>query len=368
VQQTQNINIRGLHPLIAPRDLLKQYPMTETANKTVVDNRKAVTEILKGHDKRILCVVGPCSIHHAESCLEYAERLKKLSDKVSSRIQIVMRVYFEKPRTTVGWKGLINDPHLNDTFDIETGLGLARKILLGVAEIGVPAATEVLEPITPQYIADLVTLASIGARTTESPTHRQMASGLSMPVGFKNGTDGDLQIAIDAMEAARHPHSFVGIDEEGHTAIVQTNGNPLGHLILRGGRTGSNYSAADLKQASERLVAAGLSPRLLVDCSHANSNKDFKKQSIAWRDVVGQRVAGNEEIIGLMLESNLVEGKQKLDNNASQLAHGVSITDGCIGWEETASLILEAYDALEADPVAQKNGTADAVSHAGTNQ
>ena len=368
MQQTQNINIRGLHPLIAPRDLLAEYPMTEAANKTVVDNRKAVTEILKGQDKRILVVVGPCSIHDATACLEYARRLRDLSNKVESRIQLVMRVYFEKPRTTVGWKGLINDPHLNDTFDIETGLRRAREILLGVAEIGVPAATEVLEPITPQYIADLVTLASIGARTTESPTHRQMASGLSMPVGFKNGTDGDLQIAIDAMEAARHQHSFVGIDEEGHTAVVNTNGNPLGHLILRGGRTGPNYSATDLEQASQRLVAAGLSPRLLVDCSHANSNKDFKKQSIAWRDVVAQRVAGNEDIIGLMLESNVVEGKQKLDNNASQLAYGVSITDGCIGWEETASLILEAYEKLGSDPAAKANGASGPVTHAGANR
>lgn len=347
VQQTHNINIRGLIPLVSPRQLLADLPMTEAANQTVVSCRDSVKRILSGEDKRLLVVVGPCSIHEERACFEYAERLATLSQHVSDRIFLVMRVYFEKPRTTVGWKGLINDPHLNDTFDIETGLRRARQILLTVCEMGVPAATEMLEPITPQYIADLVSLASIGARTTESPTHRQMASGLSMPVGFKNATDGDLQIAIDAMEAARHPHSFVGIDADGHTCIVQTNGNPWGHLILRGGRSGPNYSAEHLQQAAERLIVAGLSPRLLVDCSHANSNKDFRKQCLAWKDVVAQRAAGNDTIIGLMLESNIVEGKQTLPRDPCTLKYGISITDGCIGWEETRTLILEAYDHLD---------------------
>lgn len=346
MQQTHNVNISGLHPLIAPRDLCVEIPMSETANQTVVENRDAVRQVLSGDDKRLLVVVGPCSIHDEQACLEYAGKLRDLAREVQDRMLLVMRVYFEKPRTTVGWKGLINDPHLNDTFDIETGLRLGRRILREVAEMGLPAATEVLEPITPQYIADLVTLASIGARTTESPTHRQMASGLSMPVGFKNGTDGELQIAIDAMEAARHPHRFVGIDEMGHTCVVQTSGNPWGHLILRGGRIGPNYSATHLADASERLDKAKLSRRLLVDCSHANSSKDYKRQGIVWRDVVGQRVAGNDAIIGLMLESNLFEGKQALGADPKSLRYGVSITDGCIGWSETEALLLEAHEAL----------------------
>lgn len=347
MQQTHNINIAGLRPLISPRQLLADAPLSESACHTVVTKREAVKRILAGEDKRLLAVVGPCSIHDEEACREYAERLHALARQVADRMVLVMRIYFEKPRTTVGWKGLINDPHLNGTFDIETGLRTARRILLGVGELGVPAATEVLEPITPQYIADLVTLASIGARTTESPTHRQMASGLSMPVGFKNGTDGELQIAIDAMEAARHPHSFVGIDEEGHTCIVQTHGNPWGHLVLRGGRSGPNYAAESIKEASTRLIEAGLSPRVLVDCSHANSEKDYRRQSAVWSEVIRQRVEGNESVIGLMLESNLNEGKQKLEGNA-RLKYGVSITDGCIGWNETSERILEGYESLAA--------------------
>jgi 3-deoxy-7-phosphoheptulonate synthase len=346
VQRTHNINIRGLTPLIPPRRLLADLPMTERANETVVVHREAVKRILSGEDKRVLVVVGPCSIHDEGACIEYAERLKRLGDEVSDRMVLVMRVYFEKPRTTVGWKGLINDPHLDDTFDVESGLRLARRILLRVAEMGLPAATEMLEPITPQYIADLVTLASIGARTTESPTHRQMASGLSMPVGFKNSTDGELQAAIDAMEAARSPHAFLGIDEEGQTCIVHSKGNPWGHLILRGGRSGPNHSAEHLRAASERLAAAGLSPRVLVDCSHANSNKDFRRQNLVWRDVVAQRASGCESILGLMLESNLCEGKQSLNGGPASLKYGVSITDGCIGWEETEELVREAHDRL----------------------
>lgn len=346
MQRTHNINIRELIPIVSPRELLADLPMSDRANQTVISCREAVKDVLAGEDKRLLVVVGPCSIHDEHACLEYAQNLAALARQVADRLLLVMRVYFEKPRTTVGWKGLINDPHLNDTFDIETGLRRARQILLQVGEMGMPAATEMLEPITPQYIADLVTLASIGARTTESPTHRQMASGLSMPVGFKNATDGDLQIAIDAMEAARHPHAFVGIDGEGHTCIVHTNGNPWGHLVLRGGRSGPNYTAEHLERAAERLIVAGLSPRLLVDCSHANSSKDFHKQCLAWKDVVAQRAAGNDSIIGMMLESNLGEGKQKLQQDPSALKYGVSITDGCIGWEETSALILDAYQQL----------------------
>lgn len=347
MQPTQDIHIRETVPLISPRDLKAETAVSDAAYRTVVEGRDAVKRILSGEDPRLMIVVGPCSIHDRNAGLEYARRLKSLAERVSDRMLLIMRVYFEKPRTTVGWKGLINDPHLNDTFDIATGLRMARQILLEIADLGLPAATEMLEPITPQYIADLITVASIGARTTESPTHRQMASGLSMPVGYKNGTDGSLQVAIDAMQAARNPHSFLGIDPNGNTCIVNTKGNPWGHLILRGGRSGPNYDEAHLNGAAERLQAAGLSPRFLVDCSHANSNKDYRKQSTVWNNVLAERISGNDTIIGLMLESNLSPGNQKLEGEPSQLKYGVSITDGCIGWDETESLILEAHAKFE---------------------
>jgi 3-deoxy-7-phosphoheptulonate synthase len=343
---TQDINILGTVPLTAPRQLKLEQPARDVCYELVTRSREEVKRILAGDDDRLMIVVGPCSIHNRESGLEYARRLKALADKVNDRLLLIMRVYFEKPRTTVGWKGLINDPHLNDTFDIATGLRMARGILIEVAELGMPAATEMLEPITPQYIADLITLASIGARTTESPTHRQMASGLSMPVGYKNGTDGDLDVAINAMQAAKSQHTFLGIDPEGKTCMVQTKGNPWGHLILRGGRSGPNYDPASLKDAAERLHKAGLSPRFLVDCSHANSNKDYSKQSVVWNDVLAQRQSGNRAVIGMMVESNLNPGNQPLPADPALLQYGVSITDGCIGWDETESLILTAYETL----------------------
>ena len=346
MQPTQFINIVSTVPLVAPKVLKSELPITLATTKTVLDNRAAIQRILAGEDRRILVVVGPCSIHDPKAAFEYAQRLKGLADKVAERMLLVMRVYFEKPRTTVGWKGLINDPYLNDSFDIQAGLRLARKLLLDIGDLGLPAATELLEPITPQYIADLLTLASIGARTTESPTHRQMASGLSMPVGYKNGTDGGLQVAVDAMIAGRTPHAFLGIDGDGHTCIVNTRGNPWGHLILRGGRSGPNYSTEHVQAATEALSAAKLSPRMLVDCSHANSNKDYRNQPSVWRDVIAQRVSGNQNIIGLMLESNLFPGSQKLTSDPSLLHYGVSITDGCIAWDETEALILEANDKL----------------------
>ena len=346
MQPTQFINIVSTVPLVAPKILKTELPITLATTKTVLDNRATIQRILSGEDHRILVVVGPCSIHDPRAAFEYAQRLKKLADKVSDHMLLVMRVYFEKPRTTIGWKGLINDPYLNDSFDIQAGLRLARKLLLDIGDLGLPAATELLEPITPQYIADLLTLASIGARTTESPTHRQMASGLSMPVGYKNGTDGGLQVAIDALIAGRTPHAFLGIDGDGHTCVINTRGNPWGHLIVRGGRSGPNYSPDQLQIASEVLAASGLSPRLMVDCSHANSNKDYRNQPNVWRDVIAQRVAGNQNIIGLMLESNLHPGNQKLTSDHSLLHYGVSITDGCIAWGETEALILEANDKL----------------------
>lgn len=346
MQPTQNINVVSTVPLVSPAELKRARPVTETVNRTVVEAREDVKKILAGEDARLIVVVGPCSIHSRKIALEYARQLKDLADRVSDKLLLVMRVYFEKPRTTVGWKGLINDPYLNDTFDIGEGLSRARNILLDICEMGLPAATEMLEPITPQYIADLIALASIGARTTESPTHRQMASGLSMPVGYKNGTDGGLDVAINAMKAAQTQHSFLGIDENGNTCIVNTRGNSWGHLILRGGFNGPNYSGEHLAIAKERLAEAGLSPRFMVDCSHANSNKDYHLQHVAWNDVIGQRIAGNRDIIGLMLESNLNAGQQKLNGGPEGLKYGISITDGCIGWDETEELILGAYGRL----------------------
>jgi len=348
----QDVNIRTINPLIAPRLLKAELPISELAADTVYGRREEVKRILSGEDERLLVVVGPCSIHDPEAALEYAVRLKRLSDDVADRMLLVMRVYFEKPRTTVGWKGLINDPHLNDTFDMSEGLRRARRILLAIAEMKLPAATEMLEPITPQYIADLITLASIGARTTESPTHRQMASGLSMPVGYKNGTDGSLEVALNAMQAAGSQHAFLGIDQDGKTCVIHTNGNPWGHLILRGGRNGTNYDAAHLRDASERLAKLGLPQRILVDCSHANSNKDFRKQAIAWNDVIDQRAAGNDAILGLMLESNIHPGNQKLTKDPTGLKYGVSITDECLAWDETESLIRDAARKLARRPEA----------------
>ena len=346
MQPTQDLNVISTVPLVCPEELKSKLPTSSQANQTVVAGREEVKSILEGNDSRLMVVVGPCSIHNTQSAMEYAEKLKPLADRVKDRLRLVMRVYFEKPRTTVGWKGLINDPNLNDTFDIGKGLILAREILLNIAELGVPAATEMLEPITPQYIADLITLASIGARTTESPTHRQLASGLSMPVGYKNGTDGSLEVAINAMQAAQAQHSFLGIDRDGKTCIVNTRGNPWGHLILRGGNDGPNYSSDHLSVAREMLGKAGLSPRFLVDCSHANSNKDYSKQNVVWNDVIRQRLEGNTDIIGMMLESNLNPGQQKLNGGPDGLQYGVSITDGCIGWDETERLILEAHEKL----------------------
>lgn len=346
MQPLQDVHIRETVPLVSPRYLKQEENITDAAVRTVIEGREAVKRIIAGQDSRLIVVVGPCSIHDQVAALDYARRLKALADRVKDKFLVVMRVYFEKPRTTVGWKGLINDPHLNDTFDIGTGLRIARRVLLEVADMGLPAATELLEPITPQYIADLVSLTAIGARTTESPTHRQMASGLSMPVGFKNGTDGSLQVAIDAMLASRSAHSFLGIDNDGQTCIVNTKGNPWGFLILRGGRSGANYDSGSLVEAVDMLTKAKLPPRLMVDCSHANSNKDYRLQNVAWSDCIKQRLAGNLNMVGLMLESNLNPGNQPLPADLSELRYGVSITDGCIGWEETERLILEAHEQL----------------------
>ena len=346
IRRVQNVNILETAPLISPADLKQQHPLSDEDATFVYESRQAVKGILSGDDQRLIAIVGPCSIHDPKIAVEYAQQLARIAQTVQDRIVVVMRVYFEKPRTTTGWKGLINDPGLNDTFDLTTGLNLAREILLEVNQAGLPAATEMLEPITPQYIADLITVASIGARTTESQTHRQMASGLSMPVGFKNGTDGSFEVATNAMKAARAPHRFLGIDEHGKTCVISTRGNDLGHLILRGGRTGPNYDAASLAQAEELLRAASLPPRFVVDCSHANSNKDYRQQPVVWNDVIQQRANGNDTIVGLMLESNLKAGQQKLGDDPSALEYGVSITDGCISIEQTEELLMSAFETL----------------------
>jgi 3-deoxy-7-phosphoheptulonate synthase len=345
-QPIQVVNVRDTIPLVAPLYLKAEEQLSDAAMRTVLETREIVKRILAGEDKRLMIIVGPCSIHDQVAALDYARKLQRLAALTKDKLLVLMRVYFEKPRTVVGWKGLINDPHLNDTFDIALGLRMARRILLEVNSMGLPAATELLEPITPQYIADLISVTAIGARTTESPTHRQMASGLSMPVGFKNGTDGSLQVALDAMQAARHPHSFLGIDADGKTCIVNTKGNPWGFLVVRGGRSGPNYSSAALAEAAGRLASYKLTPRMMVDCSHANSNKDYRLQHVVWNDCVEQRRAGNENLIGLMLESNLLPGNQPLPQDLSQLKYGLSVTDGCIGWDETEQLILSAYQAL----------------------
>lgn len=343
---TQDINVVEIVRLKPPRVIKGELPMTESANRTVVESREVVRRILRREDPRMLVVVGPCSVHDPKGALDYARRLAQLRQEVGDRLFIVMRVYFEKPRTTVGWKGLINDPHLDGSNDIEAGLKIARRLLLEVAELGLPAATEFLDSIVPQFISDLVSWAAIGARTTESQTHREMASGLSMPVGFKNGTDGGLQIALDAMQASRMPHSFLGVDQDGFTSVVRTRGNPFGHVVLRGGRARTNYDAESIADAVAGLTKAGLDPVLMVDCSHANSNKQHRQQEEVAKSVVEQRAQGNKALIGLMIESYLEEGNQPVSGNRAELKYGVSITDACVNWATTERILRDAYQKL----------------------
>lgn len=344
--RTQNLHVKEIVQLLSPGELKKQLPSNEEVAATVARSRERIIRILRKEDPRLLVVIGPCSIHEKKSALEYAERLNTMRKEFADRMEIVMRVYFEKPRTTIGWKGLINDPHLDGSQDIETGLKIARELLLEIVGMGLPAATEFLDPVVPQYIADLVSWAAIGARTTESQTHREMASGLSMPVGLKNGTDGSLQIAIDAMGATRHPHSFLGINEDGATSIVRTTGNPHAHVVLRGGRAKTNYDAESIRQAEEKLVSEKLQPVLMVDCSHANSEKKFARQEDVWHSVIQQRVEGTTSLIGLMVESNLFEGNQPFPAKLKDLHYGVSITDSCIGWEATERMLRWAGEML----------------------
>lgn len=342
---TSNIRVTDLKPLSPPRAYLDNQPITPKIANIVTETRTAIENIGNNADPRMVMLVGPCSIHDEKAGLEYAKLLAPLAEKVKDTILVVMRVYFEKPRTTVGWKGLINDPNLDGTFDMHTGLKRARAFLLEIGDLGLAAGTEFLDPFTPQYLADLISWGAIGARTTESQTHRQMASGLSMPIGYKNGTGGSCQIAVDAMLAARSSHAFLGIDMEGRAAVVNTAGNPAQHLILRGGATGPNYDEDSVASASALLEIGGLLPNIVIDCSHANSSKDHNRQPIVFRETVRQRTAGNDGIIGLMLESHINAGNQSLGDPAD-LKYGVSITDACIDWETTEELLLEAHSKL----------------------
>ena len=342
----KDVNVMSNNALIRPSELEARIPLTAKAEASVLAGRQQLGAVLNGEDERFAVIVGPCSIHDNRGALDYAARLKPLADQLSERLLVVMRVYFEKPRTTVGWKGLIYDPNLNDTYQIEDGLHRARQLLLEVAETGLYSATEFLDPIVPQYLSDLVTWAAIGARTTESQTHRQMASGLSMPVGFKNGTDGDPQTAVDALVAASTPQAFLGIDHQGQASIVETRGNNNCHLVMRGGRSGTNFDSRSIATAQEALRKSNVPPRIVVDCSHGNSNKDHTRQHIAFEDVISQRLAGNSDLLGVMLESNINPGAQKLAEDPSLLEYGVSITDSCIGWDETVQLLERAYEAL----------------------
>lgn len=346
-KKIHNLRVRELVRLQAPNVIKADLPMTEPSSETVVSGRETIEKILTREDPRMLVVVGPCSIHDTDAALEYAEKLNKVRAEVGDQLFIVMRVYFEKPRTTVGWKGLINDPHLDGSYDIDHGLCSARKLLLQITDMGLPTATEFLDPIVPQYIADLVSWAAIGARTTESQTHREMASGLSMPVGFKNATDGSLQVALDAMSSARTPHNFLGIDQDGATSVVRTMGNMSGHVVLRGGRKMTNYDATSIDTALSELKKANLPDVVMVDCSHANSAKQHRMQEEVWNDVIAQRVGGNLGIAGLMVESYLDEGNQKFPQPLDQLKRGVSITDACINWETTERLLRSGHELLK---------------------
>ncbi|MDA1091803.1 MAG: 3-deoxy-7-phosphoheptulonate synthase [Acidobacteria bacterium] len=334
---TDDLRIEGLRPLLPPAILMEELPITEAISTTVTQGREACADVLHERDDRLLVVVGPCSIHDPAAGLEYAQRLAKVAKAHAEDLLIVMRVYFEKPRTTVGWKGLINDPKLDGSFAINVGLRAARRFLLDVLDLGLPTGTEFLDPITPQFIADLVCWGAVGARTSESQVHRELASGLSMPVGFKNGTDGTVQIAIDAIGSSQHPHHFLSVTKQGVAAIVRTRGNPDCHVILRGGTAGPNYSAADIVAAVSALKAAGLPGRLMVDCSHANSGKDHTRQPTVVADVAQQVARGNRHIFGLMLESFLLDGKQRLQSPAA-LTYGQSVTDACMSWERTEPL------------------------------
>ncbi len=341
----RNIRILSQETLLTPRALREEIPVSDKAANTVLTGRNTIQNILDRKDSRIFVIAGPCSIHDLQSAMEYAERFKNISQKISETIYLIMRVYFEKPRTTVGWKGFINDPDLNDSFNISKGIRLGRKLLLQLAEMGIPTATEALDPVTPQFIGDLISWTAIGARTAESQTHREMSSGLSTPVGFKNGTDGNLATCVNAMQSALAPHSFLGIDSEGRTAITHSTGNPYSHVVLRGGRNGPNYDSVNVALTEQALERAGLPKNIVIDCSHSNSNKDHRLQPLVMENCIHQITEGNQSIIGLMIESHLHEGSQKI-SNIDELQYGVSITDPCVNWETTEKMLLDAHQLL----------------------
>ena len=346
MMKTSNLKIKSITPIIAPADLRQVFPISASGSEFVAASRDQIKNILHGKDPRLMVVVGPCSIHDPKAALDYAERLARLSRQVSDQLFLIMRVYFEKPRTTIGWKGLINDPDMDGTHLISKGLGVARGLLCKMTELKLPVATEMLDPITPEYLADMLCWGAIGARTTESQTHRELASGLSFPIGFKNGTDGNLQIAIDAMIAALHPHSFLGINREGLTSIIQTTGNPDVQIVLRGSKK-PNYYPEDIKKSEEMLEKNKLFPTIMVDCSHGNSEKNHEKQPLVLENVIGQILAGNRTISGVMIESFIEGGNQPIPKDLSQLKYGLSITDRCIDWKTTERILLEAHARLK---------------------
>lgn len=343
----EDVNVRSTEVLITPAELKRELPLSDAARKTVLTGRDTIRNILEGRDHRLFLVIGPCSIHDLKAARDYARRLKQLADTVSDTLYLVMRVYFEKPRTTVGWKGLINDPYMNDTFNIQDGLHIGRKLLLELNELGLPCATEALDPMSPQYLHDLIAWSAIGARTTESQTHREMSSGLSSPVGFKNGTDGGLKVAINALLSVANPHSFLGIDANGQVAIINTTGNQYGHVVLRGGDGKPNYDSVSVALAERELEKSKVSKNLMVDASHANSNKDPGLQPLVMDNVSNQIIEGNHSIIGLMVESNIKFGRQDIPKDLAQLEYGKSVTDGCIDWETTETAVMQMRDKLK---------------------
>ncbi len=346
MKRLDDINIKEVSPLISPEDFRAAQPLSEGGKDSIIRYREEIEKILKGEDKRMLAIVGPCSIYDKKSALDYGERLSRLKKDLSDKLYLIMRVYFEKPRTTIGWRGLIVDPHIDGSYQIGEGLKIAREIMIEINKMDLPVGSEILDPIIPQYISGLISWAAIGARTTESQTHRELTSGLSMPVGFKNSTDGSFEKAINAIRSSRHPHSFIGIDEKGLTSVLKTRGNKYGHLIMRGGDRGPNYYVEFMEDAREMMVSHDINPAIIVDCSHSNSGKKADRQERVLNNVLDQRIRGMDAIKGFMLESNINGGNQPLCDDRSKLKYGVSITDECIGWEKTEELLRRAYEIL----------------------
>jgi len=345
--EVHNINVDSQDVLVTPQQLKQALPMSDASREMLASSRKVIQDILDRKDHRVFVVVGPCSIHDTAAAMDYARRLKALADELSDTLYIVMRVYFEKPRTTVGWKGLVNDPYLDDSFKLEEGLHIARKLLLDILELGLPTSTEALDPISPQYLQDLISWSAIGARTTESQTHREMASGLSSPVGFKNGTDGGLTVATNALNSVAKPHRFLGINSAGQVSVFTTRGNPYGHIVLRGGSGGPNYDSVHIRLCEEALDKARVPRNIMVDCSHANSNKQPELQPLVVENVANQIIEGNKSIVGLMVESHINAGNQPIPANLEELAYGVSVTDGCIDWETTETCLRAMRDKVK---------------------